>query len=715
MRYAKTSTFDPKSTSKRMKLKLSVIVFMLMFSAAMAQQNPLLEKEWKTPFGTPPFEKIKSEHFLPAIKDGMRLHDAEIAAISDNKQPATFANTIEALEKSGMLLYRANTILSNLTSANTSTELQEIDKQTSPMISEHNDNIYMMEKLFRRVKNVYDNRSKLKLSQEQNKLLEESYKRFVRNGALLPEDKKARLRDINSRLTSLGIDFGNNVLNATNDYSMTIDKQQDLAGLPQPLIISSAAKAKEKGLDGKWSFSLNKTVVLPFIQYADNRMLRGQLYEYYLNRCNGGKFDNNPIIDEMASLRAEKGKIMGFQNYAAYVLDDNMAKTPDNVYKLLNQLWTPALAMAKREQSDMQEMIKKDGGNFEVQPWDWWYYSEKVRTAKFNISEEEMKPYFQVDKVREGIFYAANRLYGLNFKKRPDVPVYQKDVDAFEVTDAAGKLMGLIYLDYYTRPEKRSGAWMTNYRDQKVENGKDVRPIISVCLNCPAPAEGEPALLNWDEVTTFFHEFGHGLHGLLTKCTYASLSGTAVPRDFVELPSQFMENWAGEPELLKIYAKHYKTGEVIPDALIKKMQASDKFNQGFATTEYLSAALLDMDYHTLAFPASIHAQEFEKAEMDKIGLINAIPPRYHSTYFQHIFSGDEYSAGYYAYIWAEVLDADAFSYFKKNGIFDKSTADSFRKNILERGGTDDAMKLYRKFTNGKEPSVEPLLERRGLK
>ena len=697
-----------------MKIKLTVIAFMLMLSAVMAQQNPLLEKEWKTPFGAPPFDKIKPEHFLPAIKEGMTLHDAEIAAIYRSNLPATFVNTIEALEKSGIILARASRILSNLTSANTSPELKELDKQTSPMLSEHYDNIYMMDKLFQRVKTVYDSRSKLKLSQEQNKLLEESYKQFVRNGALLPEDKKARLRDINSRLSTLGIDFGNNVLSATNDYSMTIDNQRDLAGLTQAQITSAAASAKEKGLDGKWSFGLNKTVVLPFIQYADNRKLRQQLYENYLNRCNGGKFDNNAIIDELAALRAEKGKILGFQNYAAYVLDDNMAKTPDNVFKLLNQVWTPALAKAKKEQADMQEMIKKEGGSFEVQPWDWWYYSEKVRNAKYDISEEEMKPYFQLDKVREGIFYAANRLYGLNFKKRPDAPVYQKDVDAFEVTDATGKLLGLIYLDYYTRPEKRSGAWMTNYRDQKMENGKDVRPIISMCLNCPAPANGAPALLNWDEVTTFFHEFGHGLHGVLTKCKYASLSGTSVPRDFVELPSQFMENWAGEPEMLKIYAKHFKTGEVIPDALIKKMQASDKFNQGFVTTEYLAAALLDMDYHTLTFPVNIHAQAFEKSEMAKIDLFNSIPPRYHSTYFQHIFSGDEYSAGYYAYIWAEVLDADAFSYFKKNGIFDKTTADSFRKNILERGGTDDAMKMYRLFTNGKEPSVEPLLERRGL-
>jgi peptidyl-dipeptidase Dcp len=697
-----------------MKLNLTVFAFMLMSSVAMAQQNPFLEKEWKTPFGAPPFGEIKTEHFLPAIQEGIRLHNLEISAITNNPQAATFANTIEALDASGRILSRANTVLSNLSSANTSPELQEIEAQTSPMLSLHYDNIYMTDKLFQRVKSVFDNRSQLKLDQEKGKLLEETYKQFVRNGALLDEDKKARLRDINARLTTLGINFADNLLKATNGYSMTVENETDLAGLPQSLINSAASAAKAKGLEGKWSFGLGKTVVLPFIQYAGNRELRRQLYEYYLNRCNGGEYDNNTLIDETAALRAEKGKILGFDNFAAYVLDDNMAKTPENVYKLLNQVWTPALAMAKREQADMQEMISQEGGSFTVEAWDWFYYSEKVRTAKFNISEEEMKPYFLVDKVREGIFYTANRLYGLNFKKRSDVPVYQKDVDAFEVTDASGKLMGLIYLDYFARPEKRSGAWMTNYRDQRIENGKDIRPVISICLNCPLPGTGEPALLNWDEVTTFFHEFGHGLHGLLSKCTYSSLSGTAVSRDFVELPSQFMENFAGEPEILKVYARHYKTGEVIPETMIRKMQASNKFNQGFATTEYLAAALLDMDYHTLVLPVNITAQEFEKTEMDKIGLINAIPPRYHSTYFQHIFAGDEYASGYYAYIWAEVLDADAFSYFTRNGIFDKATADSFRQNILERGGTDDAMKLYRQFTKGKEPSVQPLLERRGL-
>lgn len=693
--------------------KYIILLTVMTIGLSMQAQNPFLEKQWNTPFGVPPFDKIKYEHYMPAIEQGMKLHNEEINAIISSKQPATFANTIEALEKSGAILYRVRTVLDNLQSANTSDQLQEIDKASSPKLSEHYDNIYLNDKLFARVKTVYDNRSKLKINPEQAKLLEEIYKRFIRNGALVPEDKKPRLREINARLAMLSIEFGDNLLKATNGYYMTVDKENDLKGLPQYLVTAAAEAAREKGLEGKWIFGLNKTVVIPFIQYADNRALRRQIYQYYLNRSNGGKYDNNPLIDEMVVLRAEKASILGYPNYAAYILDDNMAKTPENVYKLLNQLWTPALAMAKREQADMQAMILKEGNTFEVKPWDWWYYAEKVRNEKYNLSEEALKPYFVVSNVRDGVFNTAHKLYGLNFKKRTDVPVYQKDVEAFEVTDAAGKLVGLLYLDYFTRPEKRSGAWMTNYLDQRIENGKDTRPVVSLNFNFPVPAAGEPAFINWDDVSTFFHEFGHGLHGLLSKCTYAYLSGTAVPRDFVELPSQIMENWASEPEVLKVYAKHYKTGEVIPESLIQKMKASGKFGQGFATTEYLAASILDMDYHTVTAGTEVDAQCFEKHSMDKIGLINAIPPRYNSTWFQHIFAGG-YSAGYYAYIWAEVLDADAFSYFKKNGIFDKTTADSFRKNILERGGTDDAMKLYRQFTGGKEPSVEPLIQRRGL-
>lgn len=693
--------------------KHNLLLVLMIIGLNSFAQNPFLEKQWNTPFGVPPFDKIKYEHYMPAIEQGMKLHNEEINSIITSKQPATFANTIEALEKSGYILYRVRTVLDNLQSANTCEELQEIDKTSSPMLSEHYDNIYLNDQLFTRVKTVYDNRAKFKLNGEQSKLLDEIYKRFIRNGALVSNEYKPRLREINARLAMLNINFGENLLKATNGYYMTVDNESDLKGLPQYLITAAAEAAKAKGLEGKWIFGLNKTVVLPFIQYAENRTLRRQLYQYYLNRSNGGKYDNNPLINEMVALRAEKAAIMGYPNYAAYVLDDNMAKTPENVYKLLNQLWTPALAMAKREQADMQAMILKEGNTFEVQPWDWWYYSEKVRNEKYNLSDEELKPYFLVANVRDGIFGTAHKLFGLNFSKRTDVPIYQKDVDAYEVTDASGKLIGLLYLDYFTRPEKRSGAWMTNYIDQRIENGKDIRPVVSLNLNYPVPAAGEPALINWDEVTTFFHEFGHGLHGLLSKCTYAYLSGTSVPRDFVELPSQIMENWASEPEVLKTYAKHYKTGEVIPESLIRKMQAAEKYGQGFATTEYLASSILDLDYHTVAKGTEVKAQCFESHSMEKIGLINAIPPRYNSWWFQHIFAGG-YSAGYYAYIWAEVLDADAYSYFIRNGIFDKKTADSFRINILERGGTDDAMKLYRQFTGGKDPSVEPLIERRGL-
>jgi peptidyl-dipeptidase Dcp len=695
-----------------MKPLLTFIALTFM-SAASFSQNPFLQDRWNTPFEAPPFDKINTEHFMPAIEEGVRIQNAEIEKIIANKQAPTFANTIEALEFSGQLLYRVSTILGVFTSSNTSPGIQEVDKKSSPLLSEHSDGIYMNDKLFARVKEVFEKKASLKLKPEQAKLLDETYKRFVRNGALLPDVKKTRIREINSRLSVLTVQFGENILTATNGYFMTVDNEKDLSGLPENLVQAAAEKAKGKGLENKWIFGLSKTTVIPFITYADNRELRKQLYTYYLNRCNGGKNDNNPLITEIASLRAEKAKLMGYPNYAAYVLDDNMAKTPDKVYDLLNKLWTPALAMAKQEETLMQAMVEKEGLSFKIQPWDWWYYSEKVRNAKYNLQEEEMKPYFQVDSVKKGVFHAAGRLYGLKFKKITNLPEYNNSVETYEVSNASGQLVGLIYLDYFAGPAKRAGAWMNNYRDQKMVNGKDIRPIISVNFNFPPPTSDQPSLLSWDDVTTFFHEFGHALHGLLSQCTYASLSGTSVPRDFVELPSQIMENWASEPEVLKIYARHYKTGEVIPETLITKMKNAEKFNMGFITTEYLAAALLDMDYHTLSFPAEIKPQEFEQSEMNKLGLINAIPPRYKSNFFQHIFSGG-YSAGYYAYIWAEVLDADAFSYFKKNGIFDKATADSFRKNILEKGGTDDAMKLYRQFTGGKEPSVQPLLIRRGL-
>lgn len=696
-----------------MKYTFTFIALIIMSLSAISQ-NPFLAAQWNTPFNVPPFDKIKTADFMPAIEEGIRQHKVEIEKIISNKQPATFENTIVALENSGQVLYRSIVILGVLTSSNTSEDLQQVDKTSSPILSEHYDGIFMNEKLFNRVKAIYDKKASLKLKPEQLKLLDESYKRFIRNGAALDEVKKKRVMEINSRLSVLTVQYGENVLNATNGYYMTVDKESDLAGLPSDLVQAAADKARAKGLENKWIFGLSKTTVMPFITYAENRALRKQLYEYFLARCNGGKWDNNAIIAEITSLRAEKARLMGFASHAAYVLDDNMAKTPENVFLLLEKVWKPAIAMAKVEEADMQAMVKKEGGSFKIQPWDWFYYAEKVRMEKFNLNEEAMKPYFHVDSVKKGVFYSATRLFGLKFVKRNDLPVYNKQVETYEVLEADGKLAGILYLDYYAGPSKRSGAWMNNYRDQKMENGKDIRPVISINFNFPAPTSTQPTLLSWDDVSTFFHEFGHAMHGMLTRCTYASLSGTSVPRDFVELPSQIMENWASEPEMLKVYAKHYKTGEVIPESLVTKMKNASKFNMGFVTTEYLAAAILDMKFHSLTYPAAINTQEFEKAEMDKLGLISAIPPRYNSSYFQHIFAGG-YSAGYYAYVWAEVLDADAFSYFTRNGIFDKKTADSFRKNILEKGGTEDAMKLYRQFTGGKDPDVNALLERRGLK
>lgn len=678
------------------------------------RHNPFLQK-YDTPFEVPPFDKIKAVDYLPAINEGIKQQQAEIEKITSNTEAPTFANTIEALEFSGDLLKRTRTVLDNVISANTTPELLAIQKEASPLFSKQADDISLNADLFRKVKAVYDQIDKLSLNREQNKLLENTYIGFVRGGANLSPDKQARLRDVNKKISMLQIQFGENVLEENKDFKMVLDKKEDLAGLPQSLINAAAADAKSKGIANKWLFTLSKTSMIPFLQNSQRRDLREKIYKGYLNKGNNGNsHDNNIIVSNIVSLRLEKANLLGFKTFADYALQLTMAKNPENVYKLLHQLWVPSLAVAKKEAAELQEMIDKEGGKFKLQSWDWWYYSEKLRAAKYDFNEDALRPYFKLENVREGVFYAANKLYGLKFIKRDDLPKYHPSVDAYEVTEADGKELGILYLDYYARPEKRSGAWMTNYRDQSVQNGKMIRPIVSVVLNSPPPTATQPSLLNFDETSTFFHEFGHAMHGLLTQCTYPSISGTSVYRDFVELPSQINENWAAEPELLKIYARHYKTNKVIPQVLLDKMKASAKFNQGFEQTELLAAAILDMDYHTIVDKTPINTQAFEKHSLDKMGLIPEIAPRYRSTYFNHAFEG-EYAAGYYSYSWAAVLDADAFSYFKKNGIFDPKTAKSFRTNILERGGTEDPMVLYKRFTDGKEPSIDPLLERNGLK
>jgi len=677
--------------------------------------NPFFEA-YNTPFEVPPFDKIQNLHYLPAFEEGIKQHDAEIKIITDSDKAPDFANTIEALDYSGSLLKRVNLVFFNLKEAVTNDSLQEIARTVVPMLSQHEDAVNLNEKLFARVKVVNDQKSSLNLNLEQSRLLEETYKRFVRGGANLPADKKVQLMKVNEELSLLELKFGDNMLEETNAFKLVIDKKEDLAGLPESSIAGAADDAKTEKMNGKWVFTLQKPSWIPFVTYAENRDLREKVYKAMYNRGNNGNAnDNKAVVSKIANLRLQKGNIMGFDSWSAFTLDDNMAKTPANVYKLLNQVWTPAIKRANEEAKDMQAMISKEGGKFKLESWDWWYYSEKVRKEKYDLDEEQIRPYFELNNVRDGVFAVANKLYGLTFTRLNNMPVFHPECEVYEVKDGDGSEIGVLYMDFFPRASKKGGAWMTVYREQSInKDGKNIRPVVSITGNFSKPAGDKPALLSYDDVETLYHEFGHGLHGLLSQCHYEGLAGTTVARDFVELPSQVMEHWAAEPEVLKVYAKHYKTGEVIPEALVEKIVKSGKFNQGFATVEYLAAAILDMDYHTITKGGDIDVDQFEKASMEKLGLIPEIIPRYRSTYFAHVFASSEYSSGYYSYLWAEVLDCDAFEAFKEAGsIFDQKVATSFRKNLLERGGTDEAMKLYLNF-RGHEPGIEPLLKNRGL-
>lgn len=676
------------------------------------QDNPFL-KEFDTPYGVPPFNLIQNSHYLPAFKEGIRQQEKEIDLIVQNPEAPTFANTIEALEKSGQLLNKVSGVFFNLQAANTNDSMQMIAEEVTPLLTAHNDGINLNEKLFARVKTVYDNKEQENLSTEQLQVLDKYYKDFVRGGANLSPENKEKFKKINGELSMLALKFGNNLLKETNNYRLVIDKQEDLAGLPEGVISTAAEAAREAGLEGKWVFTLHNPSIMPFLQYADNRDLREQIYKAYTNRGNNGnEYDNKEVIAQLIALRLEKAKLLGFSDYASYVLDENMAKNPENVYKLCNQIWETALPVAKQEAAGLQKMIDQTGGKFKLQPWDWRYYAGKVKQAQYGLDENELRQYFPLDKVREGAFYTANRLYGITFEPRKDLPLPHPDALAFEVKDADGSTIGIYYADYFPRPGKNQGAWMDAFRSQN--NLLQSKPIITNVCNFTKPTGDTPALLTFEEAQTLFHEFGHALHGLLSQCTYPSIAGTSVVHDFVELPSQIMENWAADPEVLKVYARHYKTGETIPQSLIDKLQKSSHFNQGFATTEFMAAALLDMAYHTVQTTDPLQAEEFEKATLDKLGLIPEITVRYRSTYFSHIFDGG-YSAGYYAYTWAEVLDADAFEAFKETGdVFNPEKSRAFREYVLAKGGSDDAMKLYLQF-RGKEPSIEPLLKRRGLK
>ncbi len=675
--------------------------------------NPFM-KEWNTPYGVPPFDQIKTSDYLPAIQEGMRQQAENIQTICDNSEEPTFGNTIIPYEYSGELLTKVSAVFMNLAECMNSPEMEKLSDTIFPMLTRHGDDIMLNAKLFERIKTVYNNRDKENLNAEQLRLLEVIYKDFERGGANVPADKQARFREINEKLSALTLKFGNNVLGATNGYALFVDNEEDLKGLTEgQLAAAKEAAADMKDAKGKYAFTVHIPSMEPFLQNCENRELRKELWTAYSTRCLNGEFNNKEIINEIVNLRLEKAKILGFDNYANYVLDDCMAKNADNVYDLLMKVWEPALAKAKEEAAIYQKMMNKDGISGDLQPYDWRYYTEKLRKEKYDLNDEAIRPYLALDSARKGLFYVCEKLYGLTFRENEEIPVYHKDVKAYEVIDN-NEVIAVVYMDFFPRESKRSGAWMTNFREQYYDrDGNNHIPVVSLVFNFTKPVGEKPSMLNIDETQTLYHEFGHALHSILSRCHYPTLSGTNVPRDFVEMPSQFMEHFAFEPEVLKVYAHHYQTGELIPDALVKKIEAAATYGQGFINTELLAASILDMDYHTITAPVSIQLPDYEEQQMAKIGLIPSIISRYRSPYFQHIFAGG-YGAGYYSYTWAAVLDNDAYECFREHGIFDPATATSFRTNILEKGNTADAMTLYTAF-RGHEPSIEPLLKNRGLK
>jgi peptidyl-dipeptidase Dcp len=672
--------------------------------------NPFFSP-YKTPLNTPPFNLIKNEHFLPAIKEGIRKQQAEIEAIVNNPAVPTFANTLEAFDASGRLLSEVNAVFGALQGADTNPAIQGIAKETTPLLAAHGDNIRLNEKLFSQVKAVYDQRGKLKLTREEQFLLENTYRDFVRGGALLEEKQKVRLRELNQQLAMLSLRFGDNLLAETNDFKLVLENRDDLAGLPPSVVAMAEGTARQLKMPGKWVFTVQVPSMTPFLQYSTRRDLREKIYRAYTMRGDrGNDRDNKDILRQIVNGRSEKAKLLGYDSHAAFVVETNMAKTPAAVDAFLKRLWDPALERAKGEAADMQALIDREGGKFKLAPWDWGYYAEKVRQEKFALDDAALRPYFKLENVRQGIFTLCDKLYGLKFIERRDIPVYNPEVQVFEIREADGRYVGVLYMDFHPRPGKRGGAWSGAFRREFYENGKRVAPLSTITCNFTRPTADAPSLLSVDEAKTFAHEFGHSLATLLSDGTFR---GRTVPRDAVELPSQIMENWMLEPELLTAYAKHYQTGAVIPAELVLKLQKSSLFNQGFETVEYLAASILDMTWHEMKQPQpGLAVDEFETRAMTGIGLIPEITPRYRSTYFNHIFNGG-YSAGYYVYIWAAQLDADAFEAFKEKGLFDRATALSFRKNVLEKYGALELMPQYVAF-RGAEPKIEPLLKRRGL-
>lgn len=695
--------------------KVLILGVMAMSLLACNQTNPLLEQP-NTPFGVPAFDKVKIEHYLPAFEEAIRQNKAEIDAIVNNEDAPTFENTIVALDRSGLLLDRVTGVFFNVLEADGNDEMNAIAEQVSPMLSELSDGIILNDALFQRVKAVYDEREQLGLNAEQMRLVTQTYKAFADNGANLPEDKKERLKEINQELSLLSLKFGNNVVAETNsdDVKRFITDEALLAGLPESAKAAAAEEAEAAGHPGEWLFTPKRTSFTPVLQYCENRELRKQLLMDYTTRGNhDNENDNKAVIIREMELRIERAKLFGYDNPADYILADCMAKNHQTVDAFLASVWAPSLEAAKREAAELQALLEQDLPGEKLQPWDWWFYAEKLRKAKYDLDEEELKPYFELNNVRKGAFGVATKLYGLQFEKLENMPIYNPEVEVFKVTEADGSLVGILYTDYFPRAGKRPGAWMNNILPQYIDaEGVDHRPVIINVGNFNKPTAGNPSLLSMDDVETLFHEFGHALHGLLSKAHYKSLSGTNTPRDFVELPSQFMENYVYEPEVLKTYAFHYETGEVIPDELIEKINKASAFNQGFVTTELLSASILDMDFHELTSAEGLDVNAFEAESLKKMGMIDEIIVRYRPTFYNHIFTTG-YEAGYYSYTWSAVLDADAFAAFKETGdLFEAETAKRFR-HLLEQGGTRDAQELYLEF-RGKEADPKYLLIRKGF-
>ena len=686
--------------------------------------NPFFQ-EWDTAFEVPPFMDIRDEHYMPAYLKGMEENLAEIDVIVNNSEAPTFSNTIEELERTGKLLTKVTRVFSNLASSNTNAQLQELQRELSPMLSAHYDKISLNEDLFKRVETIWQEKDVIELTSEQRKLLEDTRKQFVRSGALMNEEQKKQITEINSKISGLSTSFGQNLLAETNGFELILEKS-DLDGLSDGVIAAASdaasqkmdkaeTKEEEKKYKDKFVFTPHRSSMYPFLTESTRRDLREKLYNSYVMRGdNNNETDNKEIAAQIAKLRAEKAQIMGYKSHAHFVLDNNMLKTPEEVYDLLTKLWEPAVKRAKIEISDMQAVADAEGQTFKIAAWDWWHYSEKVRKEKYNLDEAAIKPYLSLDNVLKGVFSTTNKLWGLNFTEIFDIDLYHPDARVWEVTDKDGSHLGVFIGDYFTRSNKRGGAWMSSFKGQSNLDGRE-RPIVVNVCNFPAPVGDNPALLSFDNVVTLFHEFGHAMHGTLTNVTYGSMAGTSGPRDFIELPSQLLEHWASEPEVLKSFATHYKTGEPIPDDLINKLLNASKFNQGFINTEYLAASLLDMDWHSISVEQAqqLDANKFESESLKKYGLLNEIAPRYRTTYFAHIFSGG-YSSGYYSYVHAAVLDSDAFEAFKEVGdVFDSSLASKLRNTIYSKGSTEEAMDLFVKF-RGRKAVIEPLLKVRGL-